>query len=120
LHLKGADTFIHSWSGRGFIAVLLFVAIGTVLTLVLQSSSATLAITLVAASQGLISFEMAAAMILGENVGTTITANLAALVAGTQAKRTAAAHFLFNIIGICWVLLFLTVSWALSPQCLPR
>ncbi|TQV72174.1 Na/Pi cotransporter family protein [Aliikangiella marina] len=98
--------FFQASSDKGFGGILLFVLIGTILTLILQSSSATMAITLVAAAQGLLSFEAAAAIVLGENIGTTITANMAALIAGTQAKRTAAAHFLFNIIGVIWVLLF--------------
>ena len=97
--------FFQSTSNTGFGGILLFVLIGTLLTLILQSSSATMALTLVAAAQGLLSFEAAAAIVLGENIGTTITANMAALIAGTQAKRTAAAHFLFNIIGVIWVLI---------------
>jgi len=97
--------FFKTYSDKGFIGILFFVTIGTILTLILQSSSATMAITLVAAAQGLLSFEAAAAIVLGENIGTTITANMAALIGGTQAKRTAMAHFLFNIIGVIWVLI---------------
>ena len=97
--------FFQTSTDKGFGGILLFVLIGSVLTLILQSSSATMAITLVAAAQGLLSFEAAAAIVLGENIGTTITANMAALIAGTQAKRTAVAHFLFNIIGVIWVLI---------------
>jgi len=96
--------FFQASKDTGFGSILLFVLIGTLLTLILQSSSATMAITLVAAAQGLLSFEAAAAIVLGENIGTTITANMAAMIAGTQAKRTAAAHFLFNMIGVVWVL----------------
>ncbi len=90
---------------RGFVGILLFVGIGTLITLVLQSSSATMAITIVAASQGVLTFEAAAAIVLGENIGTTITANLAALIAGIEARRTALAHLLFNIIGVIWILI---------------
>jgi phosphate:Na+ symporter len=101
---------------RGMIGILLFVFIGTIMTLVLQSSSATMAITIVAASQGVLTFEAAAAIVLGENIGTTITANLAALMSGTEARRTALAHFLFNIIGVCWLLLLFTPFLALVDR----
>ena len=97
--------FFQTYADKGFIGILFFVSIGTILTLILQSSSATMAITLVAAAQGILSFEAAAAIVLGENIGTTITANVAALIGGTQARRTALAHFLFNIIGVIWVLI---------------
>lgn len=90
---------------RGVIGILLFVVIGTVLTLILQSSSATMAITIVAASQGVLTFEAAAAIVLGENIGTTITANLAAMISGTEARRAALAHLTFNVIGVTWILI---------------
>ncbi|MFG0317066.1 MAG: Na/Pi cotransporter family protein [Planctomycetota bacterium JB042] len=96
--------FIEKLSGYGFWSLLLFAFLGTVLTLVLQSSSATMAITLIALSQGWLPFESGCAIVLGENIGTTITANLAALVSGTSARRAAFAHLLFNIIGVVWVL----------------
>ena len=80
--------------------------IGTILTVIMQSSSAMMAITLIMCSQGWVSFEIAAAMVLGENIGTTITANMAALSANVSAKRAAFAHFLFNIFGVCWMLIF--------------
>ncbi len=96
---------IQSLSGYGFFSLLIFAFLGTVLTLILQSSSATMAITLIAVSQGWLPFEAGCAVVLGENIGTTITANLAALVAGTNARRTALAHLLFNIIGVTWVLI---------------
>jgi phosphate:Na+ symporter len=99
--------FIERASGYGFLSTLLFLLIGTALTVVLQSSSATMAITIVAASQGWLPFEAATAIILGENVGTTITANLAALVANTNAKRAALAHLIVNVFGVVWALLFL-------------
>jgi phosphate:Na+ symporter len=90
---------------RGVIGILLFVVIGTALTLILQSSSATMAITIVAASQGVLTFEAAAAIVLGENIGTTITANLAAMISGTEARRAALAHLTFNVIGVIWILI---------------
>ena len=97
-------SFIKTWSGFGFGSVLIFLVFGTVLTLVLQSSSATMALTLIMLNLGWLPFEMAAAMVLGENIGTTITANIAAAVANTNAKRAALAHTLFNVFGVVWAL----------------
>ena len=97
--------FVSSWSAHGFGSVLLFLAFGTILTLVLQSSSATMAITLIMLSMGWIPFEMACAMVLGENIGTTITANIAASVGNTQAKRAAMSHTIFNVFGVVWALI---------------
>ena len=96
--------FVTAWSAHGFGSVLLFLAFGTVLTLVLQSSSATMAITLIMLSMGWIPFDMACAMVLGENIGTTITANIAASVGNTQAKRAAMSHTIFNVFGVMWAL----------------
>jgi phosphate:Na+ symporter len=96
--------FLKRYTDLGFWSVLLFLLLGTVLTVVIQSSSATMALTLIMTAQGWIPFEMAAAMVLGENIGTTITANLAAIVANFHAKRTARAHLIFNVIGVLWVL----------------
>ena len=97
--------FVTTWSSYGFGSVLLFLLFGTVLTLVLQSSSATMAITLIMLSMGWIPFNMACAMVLGENIGTTITANIAASVGNTQAKRAAMSHTIFNVIGVLWALI---------------
>ena len=97
--------FVSNWSSYGFGSVLLFLAFGTVLTLVLQSSSATMAITLIMLSMGWIPFHMACAMVLGENIGTTITANIAASVGNTQAKRAAMSHTIFNVFGVIWALI---------------
>ena len=97
--------FLQQWTGYGFGSVLMFVAIGTILTIVLQSSSATMALTLVMCNNGWIPFEMGAAMVLGENIGTTITANIAAAVANVSARRAAMAHCVFNIFGVVWVLI---------------
>jgi len=96
--------FLKQWTSYGFLSVLLFVGIGTLLTIILQSSSATMALTLVMCSYGWLPFNIAAAMVLGENIGTTITANLAAIVANTSAKRAALAHTVFNLTGVIWVL----------------
>lgn len=97
--------FVKTWSSYGFGSVLIFLAFGTVLTLVLQSSSATMAITLIMLSMGWIPFNMACAMVLGENIGTTITANIAASVGNTQAKRAAMSHTIFNLFGVIWALI---------------
>ena len=100
----GMMNFFGSINGFGFGSVLLFLIAGAVLTIVLQASSATMAITMLLAASGLIDFKLAVAMVLGENIGTTITANIAASVANTSAKRAARAHTIFNIIGVIWVL----------------
>ena len=97
--------FVTAWSGYGYGSVLLFLVFGTVLTLVLQSSSATMAITLIMLSMGWIPFDMACAMVLGENIGTTITANIAASIGNTQAKRAAMSHTIFNLFGVLWALI---------------
>ncbi len=98
-------SFIKGWTELGFGSVLIFMVFGTLLTLVLQSSSATMALTLIMMSLGWIPFHMAAAMVLGENIGTTITANIAASVANPNAKRAALAHTLFNVFGVIWALI---------------
>ena len=97
--------FVSTWSSHGFGSVLLFLLFGTILTLVLQSSSATMAITLIMLSMGWIPFSMACAMVLGENIGTTITANIAASIGNTQAKRAAMSHTIFNVFGVLWALI---------------
>ena len=97
--------FVTTWSSYGFGSVLLFLVFGTILTLVLQSSSATMAITLIMLSMGWIPFDMACAMVLGENIGTTITANIAAAIGNTQAKRAAMSHTIFNVFGVIWALI---------------
>ncbi|MBE6240379.1 MAG: Na/Pi cotransporter family protein [Bacteroidales bacterium] len=101
--------FIEGWQGRGFGSVLLFLVLGTVLTLILQSSSATMALTIMMLNFGWIKFDMACAMVLGENIGTTITANIAAAVGNTSAKRAALAHTVFNVFGVVWALIFFGV-----------
>lgn len=89
----------------GFGSVLIFVLIGTLLTIVVQSSSAAMALTLVMCHNGWIGFEHGAAIVLGENIGTTITANLAAIMGNKLAKRAAISHSLFNVIGVIWMLI---------------
>ncbi|MDD3195729.1 MAG: Na/Pi cotransporter family protein [Paludibacter sp.] len=97
--------FLTQYTQSGFGSVLTFLVIGTILTIVVQSSSATMAITLIMVSKGWISYELGAAMVLGENIGTTITANIAAIPANVSAKRAALAHTMFNIFGIIWMLI---------------
>ena len=97
--------FVRQWANHGFGSVLTFLGIGTVLTLILQSSSATMAITLIMLSMGWIPFPMACAMVLGENIGTTITANIAASVGNPSAKRAALSHTIFNVFGVIWALI---------------
>ncbi len=89
----------------GFGSIFIFLGIGIAITIVLQSSSATMALTLVMCNNGWIGYEHGAAIVLGENIGTTITANLAALVGNVYAKRTALAHTLFNVFGVIWMLI---------------
>lgn len=91
------------YADLGYLSVILFVLIGALLTAILQSSSATITLTIIMCQSGWIPFEAGAAMILGENVGTTVTANLAAIVANTSAKRAALSHTLFNVAGLVWV-----------------
>ena len=98
-------SFIQGWQGYGFGSVLIFLVFGTILTLVLQSSSATMALTLIMLNMGWIRFDMACAMVLGENIGTTITANIAAAVGNTSARRSALAHTVFNVFGVIWALI---------------
>jgi phosphate:Na+ symporter len=96
---------IASLSGYGFWSVLLFVAIGAALTCVLQASAATMAITLLMLHNGWIGLDVAVALVMGENIGTTITANIAAMVAGVAGKRAARAHLVFNLIGVTLTLI---------------
>lgn len=105
-------SFIQEWQGYGFGSTLIFLVLGVILTLVLQSSSATMALTLIMLNMGWIHFGMACAMVLGENIGTTITANIAAAVGNTSAKRAALAHTVFNVFGVVWALI--TFPWFLK------
>lgn len=101
--------FLGNFTSWGFFSRLFFVFVGTLVTIIVQSSSAAMAITLTLCSQGILPFEVAAAMILGENIGTTITAELASLVGNTNAKRSARIHSMFNIIGVTWMVILLPV-----------
>jgi phosphate:Na+ symporter len=114
-----ALAFIQNYTGRGIFSILFFFAFGTILTVIVQSSSVAGAITITMAAKGWIDFPTAAAIILGENVGTTITANLAALGANTHAKRAALAHFIFNIIGVTWAIIFFIPLTNLADWIMP-
>lgn len=96
--------FIASCRGWGFLSTLLFLLIGGVLTMCVQSSAAVMAITLVLCSGDILDLYMGIALVMGENIGTTVTSNIAAMTGNAQARRTAFAHFIFNTFGVVWVL----------------
>lgn len=96
--------FVQNYTDMGFFSIILFLFIGAVLTMIVQASAATMAITLIMCANGWIDYHLGVALVLGENIGTTITANLAALTGNTQARRAALAHLVFNIFGVLWVL----------------
>jgi len=108
--------FLDQFTEFGFLSILLFVLAGTLLTLITQSSSASTAITLVMLFQGWIDFPIAAAMILGENIGTTVTANIAAIVGNVYAKRAARFHLVFNVFGVIWMLILLNPFLSMIDQ----
>lgn len=110
------QNFIGRLGEYGFLSTVLMVVVGTLVTIVVQSSSAAIAITLTLCNKGIIPFEMAAAIVLGENIGTTITANIAAVIGNTHAKRAARAHLIFNIIGIIWMLIVFSPFLKLIDQ----
>lgn len=96
--------FLKDYADNGFTSILFFVFAGALITLIVQSSSAAIALTLTLLSNGMLPVEMAMAMVLGENIGTTITANIAAIVANNKAKAAARAHTVFNVMGVLWML----------------
>ena len=98
--------FLSNYTDLGFLSLIIFVFVGVVLTIVVQSSSAAMTITITMAFNGWIDFPTACALVLGENIGTTITAFLASLNANYHAKRTARAHMIFNVFGVVWMLIF--------------
>jgi len=97
-------SFITKFSTYSFHPILLFILFGAVFTALIQSSSATITLTIILTLRGIIPYDLAAALILGENIGTTITANLAAIIANRPAKRSAFSHTLFKLIGVMWML----------------
>ena len=108
--------FLANYTDMGYGSIILFLIVGTILTMIVQASAATMAITLIMCANGWIDYELGVALVLGENIGTTITANLAALTGNTQARRAALAHLTFNVFGVIWVLFLFypfteAVSW---------
>ena len=111
--------FVQDYTDMGFLSIIIFVLVGAVITMIVQASAATMAITLIMCANGWISFELGAALAMGQNIGTTITANLAALTGNTQARRAAMAHLLFNVFGVVVVLILFHpftkgVTWFVS------
>lgn len=102
--------FLGSYAESGFFSNLFFILVGTLLTILVQSSSASMALTQTLCFSGIIPFEVAAAMVLGENIGTTITAELASIPANVHAKRSARIHSLFNITGVSWAVLLISFT----------
>ncbi len=103
-HNKELLEFFSSFDTGSYVTIIVFLLIGTVLTCILQSSAALMAITMVLCSSGVLPIYLGIALVMGENIGTTATANLAALGANTQARRAALAHLVFNVFGVIWVL----------------
>ena len=108
--------FVQNYTDMGFFSIILFLFIGAILTMIVQASAATMAITLIMCANGWIDYHLGVALVLGENIGTTITANIAALTGNTQARRAALAHLVFNVFGVMWVLVLFypftnAVSW---------
>ena len=108
--------FVQNYTDMGFFSIILFLFIGAILTMIVQASAATMAIRLIMCANGWIDYHLGVALVLGENIGTTITANLAALTGNTQARRAALAHLVFNVFGVMWVLVLFypftnAVSW---------
>lgn len=97
--------FFSSFDPNSFVTTLVFLLIGGVLTMCVQSSAAVMAITMILCSSGVLPIYQGIALVMGENIGTTVTSNIAALTANTQARRAAFAHMFFNLFGICWILL---------------
>ncbi|NQY10733.1 MAG: Na/Pi cotransporter family protein [Flavobacteriales bacterium] len=109
----GMLAFFKDYADMGYASILLFVGVGTLLTVVVQSSSAAMALTIVMCNNGWIPFDVAASMVLGENIGTTITAYLASLIGNVHAKRAARGHFIFNMFGVVWMILIMPfyIEW---------
>jgi phosphate:Na+ symporter len=110
---------VEQLNSHGYGSVLIFLFIGILLTILVQSSSAAMGITIILAINGWINFEIAAAIVLGENIGTTVTAWLAALGANINAKRAARAHFIFNVAGVCWMLALFYPFMSLVDNVMP-
>ena len=103
-HNEGIVNFFASFNSGSYLTIILFIIIGGILTCIAQSSAALMAITMVLCASGVLTIYQGIALVMGENIGTTVTANVAALSANTQARRAALAHMLFNVFGVLWVL----------------
>ena len=103
-HNEGVVSFFAGFDSGSYLTILLFLLIGAILTAIAQSSAALMAITMVLCSSGVLTIFQGIALVMGENIGTTVTANLAAMNGNTQARRAALAHLVFNLFGVCWVL----------------
>lgn len=103
-HNQAILTFITSCKEWGMFSVLLFLLVGSIITMAVQSSAAVMAITLILCSSGVLDLYLGIALVMGENIGTTVTSNIAALTGNAQARRAAFAHFIFNFFGIIWIL----------------
>ena len=119
LLVQDIQGFIEQLNSYGFGSVIIFLIIGVFLTILVQSSSAAMGITIIVAINGWINFEIAAAIVLGENIGTTVTAWLASLGANINAKRAARAHLIFNLAGVCWMLLLFYPFIGMLDQIMP-
>ena len=97
-------SFFTSFDPHSFLTTIIFLVIGGVLTMCVQSSAAVMAITMILCSSGVLPIYQGIALVMGENIGTTVTSNIVALSAGTQARRAAFAHMFFNLFGVCWIL----------------
>lgn len=104
-HNQSVVDFFASFDTSSHLSVIIFLLIGTIITCIVQSSAAVMAITILLCSTGVLPIYLGIALVMGENVGTTATANLAALGSGTEARRAALAHLLFNVFGVIWVLI---------------
>ena len=103
-HNASVIAFITSCKEWGFFSIIVFLLVGSVITMCAQSSAAVMAITLILCSSGVLDLYLGIALVMGENIGTTVTSNIAALTANAQARRAALAHFIFNIFGVVWIL----------------
>ena len=103
-HNPDVVAFFSSFDTGSYLTILIFLAVGTLITCIVQSSAAVMAITILLCSTGVLPIYLGIALVMGENIGTTATANLAALGAGLEARRAALAHLVFNVFGVCWVL----------------
>ena len=104
-HNQEVISFFASFDTSSYLTILIFLGIGTLITCIVQSSAAVMAITILLCSTGVLPIYLGIALVMGENIGTTATANLAALGANTQARRAALAHLLFNVFGVIWILI---------------